>query len=72
VYKIRIYTKAGHQIELWVKEFVLKPGEKWTAEWAPNQPRILSLSPSQIEAVLVLEERELDSDIPTDLGQQTY
>lgn len=62
MYKIRIYTKSGNQIELWVKEFTVTPSaggyDRWSAKFVDeNFPQILALSPSQIEAVIILEEK---------------
>ena len=58
IYSIRIYTKAGHQIDLDVEDFVLDPLHKWTAKWYKNV-RILELDPTNIEAVVQLGFREV-------------
>ena len=61
--KIRIYTKSGNQIDLKVKRFTTKRSiandeyTEWKAEWEPEiYPRIYTLLPSQIEAVVILED----------------
>lgn len=76
MYQIRIYTKSGHQIDLWVQEFTVTPNQygegysKWQAKWIKNAPQLLALMPSQIEAVVVLDEREVGEELPADFGQQ--
>jgi hypothetical protein len=57
IYSIRIYTKAGHQIDLDVEDFVLEPNKKWTAKWYKNV-RIVELDPANIEAVVQLGFRQ--------------
>jgi hypothetical protein len=53
IYSIRIYTKAGHQIDLDVEDFILEPNKKWTAKWYRNV-RLVELDPTNIEAVVQL------------------
>ena len=52
--KIRIYTKGGHQIELDVLEFSIIPGKEWKATTKTGKPKLLTLDPEDIEAVLQL------------------
>lgn len=53
IYTIRIYTRAGHQIDLEVEDFELVKDRRWTAKWY-GYIRILELDPKDIEAVVQL------------------
>ena len=52
--KIRIYTKAGHQIDLDVYDFSIVKGKQWTARFKDRRPKLISLDPADIEAVVQL------------------
>jgi hypothetical protein len=62
IYSIRIYTKAGHQIDLDVEDFTLTPNKEWVAKWYKDV-RIVHLDPSSIEAVIQLGYREVKEPV---------